>query len=111
MGISHHPGIYLRDELGERSWSQADLAYMLGVPVQGINMIINGRRGISVKMAISLGAAFGVEPELFLKLQAEYEISMLPDLSTEDIRAINERRSFLNIQHLKWEPANKGANR
>lgn len=70
-----HPGEFIAEELEARKWSQRDLAYILGMPEQGITMIINGRRGISPDMAKAFGDAFDVNPEFFSNLQKAYEMS------------------------------------
>lgn len=70
-----HPGVYIKEELDERGLSQRDLAFILGVPEQAVNLILNGKRGISPEMAKSLGAAFDVHPDLFANLQRAYEMS------------------------------------
>ena len=70
-----HPGVFIKDELEERGWLQADLAYILGCPVQAINMIISGKRGISIDMARSLEKAFDVPADFFLNLQKMYDLS------------------------------------
>jgi len=70
-----HPGVYIREELEERGWSQVDLAYILKCPVQSINLIISGRRGISTDMARALGVAFDVSAELLINLQRMYDLS------------------------------------
>ena len=70
-----HPGEFIREELEAREWSQRDLAYILGVPEQAINLIISGKRGISPEMAKALGNAFDVSAEYFANLQQAYEMS------------------------------------
>lgn len=70
-----HPGVFIREELEERGWLQADLAYILGCPVQAINLILSGKRGISVDMARSLEKAFDVPADFFLNLQKIYDLS------------------------------------
>jgi HTH-type transcriptional regulator/antitoxin HigA len=69
-----HPGEFIREELDAREWLQRDLAYILGVPEQAVNMIISGKRGISPEMARALGDAFDVNPEFFANLQKAYEM-------------------------------------
>jgi len=69
-----HPGEYVREELEARGWSQRDLAYILGVPEQAINMITSGKRGISPEMAKALGTAFDVSAGYFANLQQAYEM-------------------------------------
>lgn len=70
-----HPGEFIAEELEARGWLQRDLAYILGVPEQGVNMIISGKRGISPEMAKALGEAFDVSPVFFSNLQNAYEMS------------------------------------
>lgn len=70
-----HPGEYIAEELEARGWLQRDLAYILGISEQGINMIISGKRGISPEMAKALGEAFDVSPVFFSNLQNAYEMS------------------------------------
>jgi len=71
-----HPGEFVREELEARWWSQRDLAYILGVPEQAVNLIVSGKRGISPEMAKALGQAFGVSAEYFANLQRAYEMSL-----------------------------------
>lgn len=70
-----HPGEFLREELDARGWSQRDLAYILGVPEQSVNVIVAGKRGISPEMAKAFGNAFGVSAEYFANLQQAHEMS------------------------------------
>ena len=70
-----HPGFYLKEEMDERGWSQRDLAFILGVPEQSINLILAEKRGISPDMAQALGVAFNVNPDLFANLQKDYEMA------------------------------------
>jgi HTH-type transcriptional regulator/antitoxin HigA len=70
-----HPGFHIKEEMEERGWNQRDLAFILGVPEQAINMILGGKRGISADMAKALGAAFDVNPDLFANLQKDYDMA------------------------------------
>ena len=70
-----HPGEFIREELEARGWLQRDLAYILGVPEQAVNMILAGKRGISPDMAKALGDAFDVHPEFFANLQKSFEMA------------------------------------
>ena len=71
-----HPGEILRDEfLGELGIPQTELAAKLGVPVQRINEIANGKRGITPDTAWLFAAAFGTTPEFWMNLQAVYDLS------------------------------------
>jgi HTH-type transcriptional regulator/antitoxin HigA len=78
-----HPGVYIKEEMDERGWSQRDLAFILGGSEQAINPILNGKRGISPEMAKALGLAFNVPAEFFANLQQAYDLSQarMPDPS------------------------------
>jgi addiction module HigA family antidote len=75
MNWIKHPGFYIKEELDERGWSQRDLAFILGVPEQAVNMIVSGKRGISPDMARALGDAFNVHPDLFANLQKNHDMA------------------------------------
>jgi len=70
-----HPGEFIREELEARGWSQRDLAYILGVSEQAINLLTSGKRGISPEMAKALGKAFDVSSAYFANLQQAYEMA------------------------------------
>lgn len=71
-----HPGEILRDEfLVEFGIAQTELAVKLGIPVQRINEIVNGKRGITPDTAWLFAAAFGTTPEFWMNLQTIYDLS------------------------------------
>jgi HTH-type transcriptional regulator/antitoxin HigA len=71
-----HPGKILRRMLEERSWTQEDLAAIIGKSRQFVNEIIAGRNGIGIEMAMALGAAFGNDPQEWLKYDQMYKLSL-----------------------------------
>ena len=73
-----HPGFYIAEEIEARGWSQRDLAFILGVPEQTVNMILNGKRSITPETAKALGDAFDINPETFANLQKAYDLSHAP---------------------------------
>jgi HTH-type transcriptional regulator/antitoxin HigA len=70
-----HPGFFLKEEMEARGWIQRDLAFILGIPEQSVNMLLSGKKGISPDMAQALGAAFDVNPDLFANLQKDYDMA------------------------------------
>ena len=78
---TEHPGVFIKEELEARGWSQVDLAYILGMSVAQLNPILNGKNGVSPDMAVMLGDAFDVSPEFFANLQKLYELGQakVPD--------------------------------
>lgn len=74
-----HPGEVLRDELRKRGWSQIEFAEIVGRPVGGINRIINGKTGITVRTAIEFGAAFGTSAQFWMNLWNAYRLAKLEE--------------------------------
>jgi addiction module HigA family antidote len=71
-----HPGEVLRDEfLAELGIPQTELAAKLDIPVQRINEIVNGKRGITPDTAWLFAGAFGTTPEFWMNLQTVYDLS------------------------------------
>jgi HTH-type transcriptional regulator / antitoxin HigA len=74
-GSTPPPGYFIKEELDARGLTQSDLAYILGCPVQAVNLIVSGKRGISPEMAKALGAAFDVPAAFFANLQTAFDLS------------------------------------
>lgn len=71
-----HPGIILLKEfLVPLGFTQKALAMHVGVPVQRINEIIRGKRGITPGTAWLLAEALNTSPEFWLNLQAIHDLS------------------------------------
>src|SRR5206468_1751599 len=69
------PGVFIKEELEERGWTQADLAVILGVYPSMVNEIISGKRSISPEIANGLGVAFGTGAQFWLNMDAAYQLS------------------------------------
>ena len=69
-----HPGEILREELDALGLSANALAKALGVSVNRVTMILNGRRGVSADSALRLARYFGTTPQLWLNLQTTWEL-------------------------------------
>jgi addiction module HigA family antidote len=67
-----HPGEVLRDYLGNTSVT--DAAVHLGVTRPALSRILNGSAGISAEMALKLGDALGTSPDLWIGMQAKYDL-------------------------------------
>ena len=71
-----HPGIILLKEFLEPlELTQKALAMHVGVPLQRINEIIRGKRGITPGTAWLLAEALNTSPEFWLNLQAIHDLS------------------------------------
>lgn len=69
-----HPGEHLAEQLCELGLSAAELGRQLGVPTNRVTAILNGQRAVTGDTALRLGHFFGVSPEFWLNLQANYEL-------------------------------------
>ena len=70
-----HPGrILLAQAMEPLGISRNQLARDIDVPVGRISDITNAKRGITADTALRLGRYFGTGPELWLRLQAEFEL-------------------------------------
>ncbi|MBL7662683.1 HigA family addiction module antidote protein [bacterium] len=82
-----HPGEFLQTILEERSISQSRLAAHIGVEPGVINLICNGKRGISAVMAKKLARALGTDSELWMNLQISYDLTNADDPEFGKLRA------------------------
>ena len=74
--IPTHPGEVLLEEFLEPlGVTQVQLAAHLGVPLQRINEIVRGRRGVSPETAWLLGQALGTSPEFWINLQSAHDLA------------------------------------
>lgn len=75
--IPAHPGKILKEEfLGELGISQVAFAAHIKVPVQRINEIVRGKRGITSETAWLLAQALDTTPEFWLNLQTTYDLAL-----------------------------------
>jgi addiction module HigA family antidote len=69
------PGEVLLEEfMRPAGLSINQLAHDIDVPAGRISEIINRKRSISANTALRLGKYFGVSPETWLNLQADYDL-------------------------------------
>lgn len=74
--VPTHPGVVLSTEfLAPLGVSQVALAAHLGVPVQRVNELIRGKRGVTPETAWLLSQAFRTTPEFWVNLQTAYDLA------------------------------------
>lgn len=83
-----HPGEVLRGELEEQRLSQAAFARQIRVPPNRISQIVAGKRAISGDTALRLGHWFGVEPQFWMNLQAQFDLATADEAVGEDVREL-----------------------
>ena len=73
---STHPGeILLKEFLEPMKITQTQLARHLGIPIQRINELANGKRGVTPNTAWLLGEALGTGPEFWMNLQVAFDLT------------------------------------
>jgi addiction module HigA family antidote len=74
--IPTHPGqILSREYLMPLGITQVALAAHVGVPVQRVNELVRGKRGVTPETAWLLAQAFETTPDFWLNLQAAYDLA------------------------------------
>ncbi len=74
--VPTHPGeILLEEFLVPMGLSQVKFAAHIRVPVQRINEIVRGKRGITPDTAWLFSQAFGTTPQLWVNLQTNYDLA------------------------------------
>ena len=75
-----HPGEVLLEELMKPlNLSQNRLAIEISVDARRINEIVLGTRSVTADTALRLARYFGVSPQFWLGLQAEYDLDIAMD--------------------------------
>jgi len=73
-----HPGEIIREEcLEPLGLSVTEAAKGLGVTRKALSELLNGHSGVSPEMAIRIAKAFGSTPEMWLKLQLQFDLAKL----------------------------------
>ena len=85
--IPTHPGEILAEEfLKPLKLTQVALADHIGVPVQRVNEIVRGKRGITAETAWLLSGTFATAPDFWINLQTSYDLATRrPDRQVEPL--------------------------
>lgn len=81
-----HPGVILKDELDEFGITPTEFARQIDVPPNRVSQIIAGKRAITGDTALRFGHWFGADPELWINLQAQFELAVAARETGEAIR-------------------------
>lgn len=72
-----HPGELLKAELIEANrLTVTEVAGMLKVSRQALSNIVNQKADVSPEMALRIATVFGGTPDLWLRLQAKYDLDI-----------------------------------
>ena len=70
-----HPGESIRNCLDESGWTVTECAARLGVTRNNLSRLVNGRIGISARVALGLETVGWSNAEFWMRLQANYDLA------------------------------------
>jgi addiction module HigA family antidote len=85
--VPTHPGEVLLEEfLRPLGLTQVGFAQHIGVPVQRVNELVRGKRGVTSETAWLLAQALGTTPQFWMNLQTAHDLATRrPDREIEPI--------------------------
>lgn len=72
-----HPGALIRENVTDLGLSIAEAAVGLGITRQQLYNVVNGKSSITPEMALRLEKAFGGSADMWLRMQANYDLAQL----------------------------------
>ena len=89
--VATHPGEMIKDELRERHMTQKQLADETGIKASVLSETINGKRSVSLNVAIALEKALDIPAEIWMNLQTQY------DLDTSNLAERNDQHETIAV--------------
>ena len=84
-----HPGEILREEyLRPLKLTAYKLAKDLGIPANRVTAILNEQRAVTADTAVLLGHYFGTSAELWMNLQARYDLRIAERAAAARLRKL-----------------------
>ncbi|MBR4388051.1 MAG: HigA family addiction module antidote protein [Prevotella sp.] len=87
-----HPGEMIKDEIIARGITQKELARQMGVSYTVFNEILNGKRPVTTEYALLLEAALGTDANIWIGMQAAYNMQRIKQDTSFMKRLDNIRR-------------------
>ena len=84
-----HPGEILKDELAEVGASPTAFARQFDVPLNRVSQTIGSKPFVTDDVALRFGLWFGTEPQFWLNLQGQIDLSAKSSINT--VQIITER--------------------
>ena len=85
--IATHPGqILFAEFLEPLRLTQAELARSLHIPLNRVNELVRGKRGVTPQSALLLSQYFGYSPEFWMNLQTAHDLTRARQEMQKSIR-------------------------
>lgn len=94
LARSVHPGEVLKQELDTLGISPTEFARQIDVPPGRIGQIIAGKRAITGDTALRFGHWFCTDPQFWMNLQGQFDLSRAQREAGEAIRTLPTRESL-----------------
>ena len=72
--IATHPGEMIKDELKERGMTQKQLAAETGIKPSVLSETVNGKRSVSLTVAVALEKALGIPADIWMNMQTQFDL-------------------------------------
>ncbi|WP_420634449.1 HigA family addiction module antitoxin [Candidatus Palauibacter sp.] len=79
-----HLGELIRESMEEVGWNVTETAARLGCERGTLSRLLNGRAGVSAKMALALEAVGWGSADHWMRMQASYELAQARRVGGED---------------------------
>lgn len=91
-----HPGRVLKEELAELGVTPTEFARQIEVPPNRVSQITSGKRSVTGDTALRLGHWFGIEPQFWLNLQAQFDLVAAARETGESIQSLPTATGLLS---------------
>ena len=91
-----HPGEILKDEIEYRGVSQKKLAAQMGMSYTVLNEVLNCKRAVTTEYALLFEAALGINANIWIKMQAAYNMQVAKQNKTF-VSRLNEIRKMASM--------------
>lgn len=101
------PGYFIKEQIEYRSWTQEDLAEVLGMTPKHVNKILQDKQPITLDTAKILSEVFEASPQYWLNLDANYRLWLSAERTEREIEAdlkglIYERMPIKDMLSKGW---------
>ena len=76
-GDVYHVGEYISEEMEARNMKQVELAKALDISKSEMSLILNGKRSLTIPMALKLEKIWSINALLWMRLQVRYQVESL----------------------------------
>ncbi|MGA2173728.1 MAG: addiction module antidote protein, HigA family [Verrucomicrobiota bacterium] len=98
------PGEFIKAELQQRGWTQADFAMIIRRHIPIVSELLQGKRVLTPEMAVAIGIAFGTGPGIWLERENAYRLSLLEldDCEIQRRTRLYEVAPIKDMQKRQW---------